>query len=291
MHTANCNQKGKAGYMAERSESQMVGTPTGFTEVDKLFRGLRGGDLIILAARPGAGKTTFALNVATNAAKSGTTVLFFSLEMGGNDITQRILCSEARVSLHQFRQGSLQEGDQDAIMNAADALSGLELYIDDTPALSVPEMRVEARHLLRDKKKGLIIVDYLEIIPPLSNCRDVSRVAELAQISCGLKVLAKEMGIPVLALSNLRSPRGERRVERPTLSDFRNWVPVEQDADIIMFIDRSENEVEDEINGNGKPGTAELIVAKHRNGPIRDITLRFNPEFARFDNHTDAFHM
>ena len=99
------------------------------------------------------------------------------------------------------------------------------------------------------------------------------------------------MGIPVLALSNLRSPRGERRVERPTLSDFRNWVPVEQDADIIMFIDRSENEVEDEINGNGKPGTAELIVAKHRNGPIRDITLRFNPEFARFDNHTDAFHM
>lgn len=277
--------------MAERTESQMVGTPTGFTEVDKLLRGLRGGDLIILAARPGAGKTTFALNVATNAAKSGTTVLFFSLEMGGNDITQRILCSEARVSLHQFRQGSLQEGDQDAIMNAADALSGLELYIDDTPALSVPEMRAEARHLLRDKKKGLIIVDYLQIIPPLSNCRDVSRVAELAQISCGLKVLAKEMGIPVLALSNLRSPRGERRVERPTLSDLRNWVPVEQDADIIMFIDRSENEVEDEINGNGKPGTAELIVAKHRNGPIRDITLGFNPEFARFDNHTDAFRM
>lgn len=104
--------------------------------------------------------------------------------MGGNDITQRILCSEARVSLHQFRQGSLQEGDQDAIMSAADALSGLELYIDDTPALSLPEMRAEARHLLRDKKKGLIIVDYLQIIPPLSNCRDVSRVTELAQISC-----------------------------------------------------------------------------------------------------------
>ena len=175
MQTANCNQKGKTGCMAERTESQMVGTPTGFTEVDKLFRGLQGGELIILAARPGAGKTTFALNVATNAAKSGTTVLFFSLEMGGNDITQRILCSEARVSLHQFRQESLQEGDQD--------------------------------------------------------------------------------------------------------------------ADIIMFIDRSENGVEDEINGNGKPGTAELIVAKHRNGPIRDITLRFNPEFARFDNHTDAFRM
>lgn len=277
--------------MAERTESQMVGTPTGFTEVDKLFRGLRGGDLIILAARPGAGKTTFALNVATNAAKSGTTVLFFSLEMGGNDITQRILCSEARVSLHQFRQGSLQEGDQDAIMNAADALSGLELYIDDTPDLSVPEMRAEARHLLRDKRKGLIIVDYLQIIPPLPNCRDVSRVAELAQISCGLKVLAKEMGIPVLALSNLRSPRGERRVERPTLSDLRNWVPVEQDADIIMFMDRYENEEEDQINGNGKPETAELIVAKHRNGPTRDIMLTFSPEYARFDNHTDAFHM
>lgn len=291
MQTANCNQKGKAGCMAERTENQMVGTPTGFTEVDNLLRGLRGGDLIILAARPHVGKTAFALNVATNAAKSGTTVLFFSMEISGNHATQRILCSEARVSLRQFRQKSLQEGDQSAIMNAADALSGLELIIDDNPVLSVPEMRAKARHLLRDKKKGLIIVDYLQLIQPPPNCRDSSRIAELAEISRGLKVLAKEMGIPVLALSNLRFPRGERRLERPTLSDLRNWVPVEQDADIIMFIDRSENKVEDEINGNGKPETAELIVAKHRNGPIRDITLTFSPEYARFDNHTDAFHM
>lgn len=291
MQAVNCNQKGKAGCMAERTENQMVGTPTGFTEIDNLFRGLRGGDLIILAARPRVGKTAFALNVATNAAKSGTTVLFFSLEISCNDATQRILCSEARVSLRQFRQESLQEDDQSAIMNAADALSGLELIIDDNPVLSVPEMRAEARHLLRDKKKGLIIVDYLQIIPPPSNCRGSSRIAELAEISRGLKVLAKEMGIPVLALSNLRSPRGERRVERPTLSDLRNWVPVEQDADIIMFIERSENEVEDEINGNGKPGTAELIVAKHRNSPICDITLTFSPEYARFDNRNDASHM
>lgn len=277
--------------MTERTEGQMVGTPTGFTEVDKLFRGLRGGDLIILAARPRVGKTAFALNVATNAAKSGTTVLFFSLEISGNHATQRILCSEARVSLRQFRQESLQEDDQSAIMNAADALSGLELCIDDDPVLSVPEMRAKARRLLRDKKKGLIIVDYLQLIQPPSNCRDSSRIAELAEISRGLKVIAKEMDIPVLALSNLRSPRGERRAERPTLSDLRNWVPVEQDADIIMFIERSEDEVEDEINGGGEPGTAELIVAKHRNGPICDITLMFSPEYVRFDNHNDVSHM
>lgn len=277
--------------MDKRDENQIVGTPTGFTEVDKLFRGLRGGDLIILAARPRAGKTTFALNVATNAAKSGATVVFFSLEISGSHATQRILCSEARVSLRQFRQEGLQENGQSAIMNAADTLSGLELYIDDTPALSVPEMRAEARHLLRDKKKGLIIVDYLQIIPPLSNCHDVSRGAELAQISCGLKVLAKEMDIPVLALSNLALPTRRASGRMPALSDLRNWVPVEQDADIIMFIDRSENEVEDEINGNGKPETVELIVAKHRNGPIRDITLTFSPEYARFDNRTDTIHM
>lgn len=291
MQAANCNQKGKAGCMVEKTGSQMAGTPTGFTEVDKLFRGLHGGDLIILAARPRVGKTAFALNVATNAAKSGATVGFFSLEISANHATQRILCSEARVSLRQFRQKSLQEGDQSAIMNAADTLSGLELYIDDDPVLSVPEMRAKARHLLRDKKKGLIIVDYLQLIQPPSNCRDSSRIAELAEISRGLKVLAKEIDVPVLALSGLHFPHGERGIERPTLSDLHKWVPVEQDADIIMYIDRPENEVEDEINGGGEPGTADLIVAKHRNGPMRDITLMFSPECVRFDNRNNVSHM
>ena len=154
------------------NKNQMAGTPTGFTDVDKLFWGLRGGDLLILAARPGVGKTSFALNVATNAAKAGAAVALFSLEMGANQLVQRILCAEARVNLGQLRAGNLQEGDWNAIMNAAATLSGLELYIDDTPGLSLLEMRAKARRQLRDKKKGLIIVDYLQLMQPPSNpCR------------------------------------------------------------------------------------------------------------------------
>lgn len=291
MQPANCNQKEEVGCMDERDKNQMLGTPTGFTEVDKLLRGLCGGNLIILAARPGVGKTAFALNVATNAAKSGATVVFFSLETSGDDVAKRTLCSEAHVSLRRMRQGNLQEGERHAIANAADALSGLELYVDDYPAPSLPEMRAKAHRLLRDKKKGLVIVDYLQIVPPPPNCCDGSRVAELAEILCGLKVLAKEMGIPVLALSNLHFPYGEGRIERPTLFDLRKLGPFEQIADIVMFIDRTEAEIEAEINDNGEPGTAELIVAKHRYGPTCDITLTFNPEYARFDNRNDASHM
>ena len=140
--------------MAVRDEDQMEGMPTGFTEVDKLLGGLRGGDLIVLAARPHVGKSAFALNIATNAAKSGAAVVYFSMEMSVYHVKQRILCSEARVSLRRLRRGNLQEDERDAIINAADALSGLELCIDDTPGLSLLEMRAKARRQLRDKKKG-----------------------------------------------------------------------------------------------------------------------------------------
>ena len=270
------------------NKNQMAGTPTGFTDVDKLFWGLRRGDLLILAARPGVGKTSFALNVATNAAKAGAAVALFSLEMGANQLVQRILCAEARVNLGQLRAGNLQEGDWNAIMNAAATLSGLELYIDDTPGLSLLEMRAKARRQLRDKKKGLIIVDYLKLMQPPSNRRDGNRAVEVAEISRGLKVLAKEMDMPLLALSQLSRAVEMRGSKRPMLSDLRESGSIEQDADIVMFIDRSMDEMEAETDGRPDWGTAELIVAKHRNGATRDITLSFNPEYTKFGNYIDA---
>ena len=270
------------------NKNQMAGTPTGFTDVDKLFWGLRGGDLLILAARPGVGKTSFALNVATNAAKAGAAVALFSLEMGANQLVQRILCAEARVNLGQLRAGNLQEGDWNAIMNAAATLSGLELYFDDTPGLSLLELRAKARRQLRDKKKGLIIVDYLQLMQPPSNRRDGNRAVEVAEISRGLKVLAKEMDMPLLALSQLSRAVEMRGSKRPMLSDLRESGSIEQDADIVMFIDRSMDEMEAETDGRPDWGTAELIVAKHRNGATRDITLSFNPEYTKFGNYIDA---
>ena len=270
------------------NRAQMAGVPTGFADLDKLFWGLRGGDLLVLAARPGVGKTSFALNLATNAAKSGTSVALFSLEMGANQLVQRILCAEARVNLGRLRQGDLSEGDWNAIMNAATTLSGLDLSIDDTPGLTLLEMRAKARRQLHDKKQGLIIVDYLQLMQPPASRRDGNRAVEVAEISRGLKVLAKELNVPVLALSQLSRAVEMRGSKRPQLSDLRESGSIEQDADIVMFIDRSMDEVEAESDSRPDFGTAELIVAKHRNGATRDITLSFNPEYTKFGNYIDA---
>ncbi len=269
------------------NRSHMAGVPTGFTDVDKLFWGLRGGDLLILAARPGVGKTSFALNLATNAAKSGATVAMFSLEMGANQLVQRILCSEARVNLGALRAGNLQEGDWNSIMQASAALSDLNLYIDDTPGLTLTEMRAKARRQLRGCEKGLIIVDYLQLMQPPSSRRDGNRAVEVAEISRGLKVLAKELNVPLLSLSQLSRAVEQRTNKRPQLSDLRESGSIEQDADIVMFIDRSMDEIEAETDGRPPLGTAELIVAKHRNGATRDITLSFNPEWTKFGNYID----
>ena len=264
------------------NKNQMAGTPTGFTDVDKLFWGLRGGDLLILAARPGVGKTSFALNLATNAAKAGAAVALFSLEMGANQLVQRILCAEARVNLGQLRAGNLQEGDWNAIMNAAATLSGLELYIDDTPGLSLLEMRAKARRQLRDKKKGLIIVDYLQLMQPPSNRRDGNRAVEVAEISRGLKVLAKEMDMPLLALSQLSRAVEMRGSKRPMLSDLRESGSIEQDADIVMFLDRSADEAEASRDDRPDEGVTRIVVAKNRSGPIGDVDLMFLPASTKF---------
>ena len=269
-------------------KSHMAGVPTGFKDVDDLFHGFRGGDLIILAARPGVGKTSFALNLAVNAAKAGTTVTFFSLEMSAGQLVQRILCAEAHVSLSKVRSGYISEGDWGAIADAMNTLSQLDLYIDDSPGLSILEARAKARRELRKAQgKGLIVVDYLQLMQPPQTRRDGNRAVEVGEISRGLKVLGKEMDMPVLALSQLSRAVEMRGKKRPMLSDLRESGSIEQDADIVMFIDRSMDEAEAESEDRPNMGEAELIVAKHRNGPTRDITLAFNAEYTRFMDHFD----
>lgn len=269
-------------------KDHMAGVPTGFRDADALFHGFRGGDLVILAARPGVGKTSFALNLAVNAAKSGAAVAFFSLEMSAEQLVQRILCAEARVSLSKVRSGFISEGDWGAIADATNTLSKLELYIDDSPGLSILEARAKARRELRRAQgKGLIIVDYLQLMQPPQTRRDGNRAVEVGEISRGLKVLAKEMDMPVIALSQLSRAVEMRGKKRPMLSDLRESGSIEQDADIVMFIDRSMDEVEAESDDRPDLGMAELIVAKHRNGPTRDIPLAFSAEYTRFMDFVD----
>lgn len=265
----------------------IVGVSSGFKDVDNLFHGFRAGDLVILAARPGVGKTSFALNLAVGAAKAGATVAFLSLEMSASQLVQRILCSEARVSLSKLRSGQIQDSDWEPLATASSALSNLNIYIDDTPGLSILELRAKARRELRGVEKGLIIVDYLQLMQPPRATRDGNRAVEVGEISRGLKILAKEMGMPVIALSQLSRAIESRGDKRPQLSDLRESGSIEQDADIVAFIDRSMDELEAERENRPDLGTASLIVAKHRNGPTRDITLSFNAEYTKFMDFYD----
>ena len=271
--------------------NHVVGVPTGFKDVDDLIHGFRGGDLVILAARPGVGKTSFALNLATNAAKAGVAVTFFSLEMGAEQLVQRILCSEARVSLSKLRSGQIADGDWGALAEHSGKLASLDMYIDDTPGLSILEARAKARRELRNVKegqKGLIVVDYLQLMEPGPNTRNKSTNDQVGEISRGLKILAKEMNMPVIALSQLsRAVEQRGKDKRPMLSDLRDSGSIEQDADIVMFIDRSMSEIEAESESRPDLGMAKLLVAKHRNGATRDIDLAFNPEFTKFMDFLD----
>ena len=272
-------------------KNHMVGVPTGFKDVDDLIHGFRGGDLVILAARPGVGKTSFALNLATNAAKAGVAVTFFSLEMGAEQLVQRILCSEARVSLSKLRSGLIAEGDWGALAEHSGKLSQLDFYIDDAPGLTILEARAKARrelHGIKEGQKGLIVVDYLQLMQPSPGTKNKSTNDQVGEISRGLKILAKEMNMPVIALSQLsRAVEQRGKDKRPMLSDLRDSGSIEQDADIVMFIDRSMNEIEAESESRPDLGMPKLIVAKHRNGATRDIDLAFNPEFTKFMDFID----
>lgn len=269
----------------ERKE-HVTGVPSGFTDLDKLLAGFHPGDLVVLAARPAVGKTALALNMAVEAAKAGGSVAIFSLEMGAEQLVQRVLCAEARINLQDVRTGYLKDSDWHAIHTAMGRLATLDFWVDDTPSISILEVRAKARRQLRDKEKGLIILDYLQLMQP-QNRRTENRQVEIAEISRGLKVLAKELGVPIIALSQLSRAVEQRAGKRPQLSDLRESGAIEQDADVVMFIDRNTDPRGEEEEGRPQKGMAEIIVAKHRNGPTGNVPLMFMERFTKFQNFTN----
>jgi replicative DNA helicase len=262
-------------------QKKITGVPTGFKDLDGLLAGMHRGDLIILAARPAVGKTALALNIAVNAAKADTSVALFSLEMAAEQLIQRILCSEARINSQDVRTGQIKDPDWTSISRAMNDLAELDFYVDDTPAITILEVRAKARRQLRDRPNGLVIVDYLQLMQP-QNKRYDNRQTEIADISRGLKVLAKELDVPVLALSQLSRAVEQRAGKRPQLSDLRESGAIEQDADVVMFIDRATDSREEEDEGRPAKGYAEVIVAKHRNGPIGSAHLVFLDRYTKF---------
>lgn len=260
-----------------------VGIPTGFSDLDKLTSGFRPGELIILAARPSVGKTAFALNMAVGAAKQKMSVAIFSLEMGVDDLTQRILCSEAGISLTHVRNGELTSSDWQRASDAIDAMSNYEISIDDSSSLNITELRAKARRQLRNKEgQGIIFVDYLQLMQPAKKNSE-SRQVEIAEISRGLKILAKDLQVPIVALSQLSRAVETRKGGKPQLSDLRESGAIEQDADIVMFLDRNTGQHTDDDSERPAPGTADLIISKHRNGPTGTIKLAFRSMYTRFE--------
>ncbi len=263
------------------NRSLVTGVPTGFTQLDNMTSGLQRSDLIILAARPSMGKTALALNIARNAAvDANIPVAIFSLEMSKEQLSLRMLCSEARIDSSRLRGGFFSMDDWHQITDAAGILSEAPIYIDDSPSLSTMEIRAKARRLKMDKNIGLIIIDYLQLMQGRSSAE--RRDLEISEISRGLKALAKELNLPVMALSQLNRMLEQRTDKRPRLSDLRESGALEQDADLVAFIYRDEVYNIEEDNPNR--GTAEILLSKQRNGPTGDIYLSFLKSYTRFEN-------
>lgn len=263
------------------NRSLVTGVPMGFTILDNLTSGLQNSDLIILAARPSMGKTALALNIARNAAvESNIPVAVFSLEMSKEQLSLRMLCSEARLDSSRLRGGFFSMDDWRRLTDAAGVLSESPIYIDDTPNISAMEIRAKARRLKMDKNIGLVVVDYLQLMQGRGTAE--RRDLEISEISRALKALAKELSLPVLALSQLNRMLEQRNDKRPRLSDLRESGALEQDADVVAFIYRDEIYNPDE--NNPKKGTADIILAKQRNGPTGEVTLTFLTTYTRFEN-------
>jgi replicative DNA helicase len=264
-----------------KNKGMVAGVTTGFTKLDELTNGLQAGDLIIIAGRPSMGKTAFALNIAANAAlKGNVTTGIFSLEMSKEQLGLRLLSSEARVPGTKMRSGFLSHNqDFPALTDAADRLYHAPIFIDDTPALSVLELRAKARRLKAEHNLGMVLIDYLQL---MRGRRDAdSREQEISDISRSLKALAKELDLPVVALSQLNRKVEDRPTKRPQLSDLRESGAIEQDADVIAFIYREKAYDRDSENN-----TAEIIIGKQRNGPTGNVKLMFLDDLTRFENLT-----
>jgi len=272
-----------------KSKDGITGVPTGFADLDGLTAGLQPTELIILAARPAMGKTSFAMSIAQNAAAAanqGWPCLVFSLEMSSTQLAERMLCSEAKVDSSALRRGQLQRQDMTNLTYAASALSKAPILIDDTPALSLRELRARARRfrsnkeLFGDKKFGLILIDYLQLMRGSPQAAKASREQEISEISRGLKALAKELHCPVLALSQLNRSLEQRTDKRPQLSDLRESGAIEQDADVILFIYRDVVYNKETEN----PHVAEVIIGKNRHGATGTVETHFEGRYTRFEN-------
>ena len=261
---------------------QAAGVPTGFPSLDRMLMGFREGQLIIIGARPAVGKTSFALNLALNAAAAGYTVGFFSLEMSGKEIAQRLICAYAMISISDFRMGRISPEQWANINEATQTLSKLDILIDDTPGTTVTEIRAKSRRMLHNKEKAIIILDYLQLVSPPPGRRSESRTVEVSEMSRGLKIMAKELKIPLIALSQLSRQVESRTGKRPQLSDLRESGSIEQDADIVMFLDRSADEAEASRDDRPDEGVTRIVVAKNRSGPIGDVDLMFLPASTKF---------
>jgi replicative DNA helicase len=302
---------------AYKRDGQLVGVPTGFTDLDKLLGGLHQSDLVIIAARPSMGKTALATNIAYHAASTkqrkdgpgGTeieeteSVAFFSLEMSAEQLATRVISEQAHVRSDAIRRGDVREEEYNRVFAVSQALHGLKLFIDDTPALTMSQIRTRARRLKRQHGLSLVIIDYLQLINPPANSRGDNRVQEVSQITRGLKALAKELNVPVIALSQLSRAVEQREDKRPQLSDLRESGSIEQDADVVTFIYREEYYREREKPSRRDSekegvflerqhtydelmkachGKAEVIVAKQRHGPIGTVELQFNGDYTQF---------
>jgi replicative DNA helicase len=263
----------------------ITGVATGFDKIDDLTSGLQKSDLIIIAGRPSMGKTAFALNIAQYAAlEMGVPVAIFSLEMAREQLATRMLAAEARVDSQRLRKGFLGETDWPKLTTAAGRLSEAPIYIDDTPAITVIEMKAKSRRLKAETGLGLIILDYLQLMRG-STYKD-SREQEISEISRSLKALAKELSLPVIALSQLNRKVEDRTNRRPQMADLRESGAIEQDADLIAFIYR--DEVYNRSEDNPEKGIAEIIIGKQRNGPTGIVKLAFQEKYTRFENLTRA---
>lgn len=262
-------------------KQHITGVPTGFIDLDYKTAGLHNSDLILIAARPAMGKSAFALNIATNAAlKAKVPAVLFSLEMSKEQMVNRILCSEAMVDSNKVRTGKIDDDDWIKLADTMGDLSEAPIYIDDTPGISINEIRAKCRKLKLEKNIGLVVIDYLQLVQGSSKRAQGSREQEISEISRSLKILAKEINVPVIALSQLSRAPEQRPDHRPMLSDLRESGAIEQDADIVMFLYRDDYYNEDSED----KGLAEVIVAKHRAGSTGTVKLVWLGNYTKFAN-------
>lgn len=275
-----------------KNRGGLSGIGTGFKKLDEMTGGLRGSEMFVVAARPSMGKTAFAMNIAEHVAVNlGKAVGVFSLEMSSSQLVQRLLCSHARVNLGRVRDGFLSQHDVGKITKSAATLSKSQIYIDDTAGISILELRAKSRRMRERHNIELIVIDYLQLLRSPSKRGQENRQIEIAEISNGIKALAKELDVPIIVLAQLnRNPdaRTGNAKGRPRMSDLRESGSIEQDADVVGLLVRSEVYEDDEESKKEVAGEAELIIAKQRNGPIGDVPLTFLKEFTRFEDRAEA---